>query len=120
MKRLNQECGPNTNTNNGEDFSRTNRPNLTVTPETGTGEVAKPMPATPTPLPPDVPPPAAPAPDAGMNAITGSAAAPGAPPGIAAPAPPGEREGKGDHQPHGSAGSQTGDQPAPPPQPPQE
>jgi type II secretion system protein N len=126
MKRLNQECGPNTNTGNGEDFSRTSRPNLTVTPETGTGEVTRPTmpatPTTPTPMPPDVPPPTAAVQDGGMTPITGSAAAPpGGPPGIAAPAPPGERgDGGKDHQPHGSGGSQTGDQPAPPPTPPQE
>jgi type II secretion system protein N len=129
MKRLNQECGPGTNTNNGEDFSRTsNRPNLTVQPETptqpptgSTGEITRPL-TTPTPTPnatPEAPsiPAAAQTHDAG--AATG--AVPGGPPPTtagsaatgSAPAPgSGER---GSDRGHGSS-----EQPAPPAQPPVE
>ncbi|HEY5947254.1 MAG TPA: type II secretion system protein GspN [Kofleriaceae bacterium] len=131
MKRLNQECGPNTKTNNGEDFSRTNRPNLTIQPDTGSSDTVRPtMPVTPTPAPaPETPPAVAPAHDAG--AATGSAP-PGAPP-TTAPiqgGSPGETRGGAERggaertggerntEGRGSAGSQTGEQPAPPPQQP--
>jgi type II secretion system protein N len=103
MKRLNQECGPGTNINNGEDFSR-NRPNLSV--ESGSpGEVTRPMipspPPSPSPSPTSTPepPPAAPPHD--------PATATGAPPAAAAPAPgsaAGGPAGPGSHQ-AGSGGS---------------
>jgi type II secretion system protein N len=81
MKRLNQECGPNTNTNNGEDFSRSNRPNLTVQPDTGSADPAKPtMPAIPSPTPmpeqPTATPPAQDAGAAGANITGGPAGGP--------------------------------------------
>jgi type II secretion system protein N len=129
MKRLNQECGPGTNTNNGEDFGRNNRPNLTVQPDVGTtgstGEITKPtMPVTPTP---DQPPPPAPGAGHDAGAATGSAPPPGpplpaggtAPPGAApAPAP-----GSGTHAPDGRGSAPASgniDQPAQPQQPPVE
>jgi hypothetical protein len=138
MKRLNQECGPGTNTNNGEDFSRSNRPNLTVQPDQGTpppppvpaatgstGEVTKPLTGEqPTPATP--PQPAAGSHDAGVT--TGSAA-PGGPPlpagGSAMPAPGGPAAGSGTHAPAPDGknpGPPSGniDQPAPPAQPPGE
>ncbi len=127
MKRLNQECGPGTNTNsNGEDFSRpASRPNLTVQPDTGgsgtgtaaapptgsPGETTKPtMPATPTPTPP---PADAAAAGSAVGSATGSGAVGGPPPTPASGAAPGSGvahpEGKGDH----GSGAASGEQPAP-------
>ncbi|HEY5924533.1 MAG TPA: type II secretion system protein GspN [Kofleriaceae bacterium] len=126
MKRLNQECGPNTNTNNGEDFNRPSRPNLAVQPDEG----ARPtMPAVPTPAPvamPETPPATPPGHDAGTGSapVGGPAAGAAAPAGAAPAPPPPDADGRvremkgGDHQP-GSAGSQ--EQPPPTPAaPPQE
>jgi type II secretion system protein N len=133
MKRLNQECGPGTNTNNGEDFSRSNRPNLTVQPDNGTppppppsptgstGEVTKPLNTPEQPMPATPPQPAAGSHDAGV--ATGSAA-PGGPPlpaGGSAAAPPGP--GSGTHAPEGkNPGPPSGNIDTPPPaqQPPVE
>jgi type II secretion system protein N len=120
MKRLNQECGPNTKTGNGEDFNRpTNRPNLTIQPDPATPPPTTPTPTPTVPIPeqPPATPPAPPAPAAG---------APGAPP-TAGPPTGGDMRGErgegrltGDHGSAG-AGSQTGEQPAaPPPAPPPE
>ncbi|HEX5063794.1 MAG TPA: type II secretion system protein GspN [Kofleriaceae bacterium] len=114
MKRLNQECGPGTNTNNGEDFSRSNRPNLTVQPE----EAAKPsVPIPPpTPTPTIEPPPATPPITQPGSAAPGSGAG-SAPPG-AAPIPtgsPGETRGGGDNRGERGSdrGSDRGDHPPP-------
>lgn len=82
MKRLNQECGPSTNTSNQEDF-RDNRPNLTIQPETDvrpTIPAPPPTPTTPTPEPTpepateaaETPPPATP------TGVAPGSAAPGA------------------------------------------
>jgi type II secretion system protein N len=106
MKRLNQECGPNTNTNNAEDF-RANRPNLTVQPD----EAAKPaVPVTPPPPPPaaETPPPAVP-PSIGAGSATGSAASGTA--GSGSASLPHDKAGSG----NGSATS--GEQPPPQPAP---
>jgi type II secretion system protein N len=132
MKRLNQECGPNTNTNNGEDFARPSRPNLTVQPtETGSpGETTRPtMPATPTPSPtPAVPPvEAPPAPGAPQPAGSATGSAPGsaahegpATGAAAAPVPggpPPAGEGRGNRETRGSdhgPGSSDPSAPTPP------
>ena len=94
MRRLNQECGPSTKTNNDEDQSK-HRPTLTVHPDTPkpTGQVARPTPPTPTPPPPTTP--------TARDAGPASGAATTAP----APGMPGSAgELRGDHQ-AGSAGS---------------
>ena len=128
MKRLNQECGAGTNTNNnGEDFNRGNRPNLSVQPDIGSpGEVGKPqmpaIPATPPPPPtyPETPPTAA-LHDGGVAGSAAAAGQPGGPPAAPAPAPPPGSGERGEGGKNGG-GSQTGEQPAPPPpaQPPAE
>jgi hypothetical protein len=117
MKRLNQECGPNTNTNNGEDFNRQpSRPNLTIQPDTATPPPSIPTPPTaPMPEQPPATPPAAPV-------APGAPAPPvGAPPTAGPPAGGDMRGERGEARTpadltSGSAapGSQTGEQPAPP------
>lgn len=121
MKRLNQECGPNTNTNNGEDFDR--RPNLTITPDPGM-KPAVPTPPQPTPTPMPEPPPATPqdastaAPGVVAPGATGGPA--GGPPagsaagGSGSSAGTGERGVDKEHGP-GGAGSAASDQPPPAP-----
>jgi type II secretion system protein N len=139
MKRLNQECGPGTNTSNGEDFSRTaNRPNLTVQPDQGTaptpgsatppppttpgsaaagspGEVTKPLTAAPAPTPPH---------DGGaagsaVGSATGSGVVGGPPPTPASGAvQPGSAGHPADGK--GSAGSAQPGEHVPPAQPPVE
>jgi type II secretion system protein N len=126
MKRLNQECGPGTNTNNnGEDFTRGSRPNLTVQPDTGAagspGEITKPtMPSAPLPTPTqDAAMPPAGQHDAGVatgSAVPGGPA--GGPPQPTPTPPPGSGERGMDGKNHVGSGSI--DQPAPPPQPPVE
>jgi type II secretion system protein N len=115
MKRLNQECGPGTNTNNAEDF-RSNRPNLTVQPD----EAAKPtMPAVPAPPPatPETPPPPPAQETPPPTAPTGAPPPPA--PGSAAEMhkPPGEQPGSA--TPGGSPGESvapiTREAPATPP-----
>lgn len=98
MKRLNQECGAGTNTNNGEDF-RDNRPNLTVQPE----EPAKPtMPAMPAPPPATPEPPPEPPPPPAQETPPPTAT------GAEMP------KGPGDHQPGSAApGGMPGEQVAP-------
>ena len=87
MKRLNQECGPGVQTNNGENFSGTgkpDRPNLTVQPDEGTrpgSAMAAPPPPTPTPM--DTPA----IHDAAVNPNTGGPAGP--PPATPTPLPDG-------------------------------
>lgn len=133
MKRLNQECGPNTNTNrNGEDFraAPAARPNLTVTPDVGTKPaMPAPTPDVPTPPPAATPPPATPPPATPTgSAVPGQPGGPptGAAPGsaVTAPIPPEEREhrgvrGEGEKSPE-HAGSETPAAPPPPAAPPQE
>ncbi len=141
MKRLNQECGPNTNSNgNGEDFNRSNRPSITVQPETpgsgANGESPKPtMPTMPAP-PPATPPEVAPgavhdAGAAGSGSANGSAtgSATGTAPVGAAPVPPpaagsgtAPAQGNGERHFEGRGGSATpggspGEQVAPTGQP---
>jgi hypothetical protein len=106
MKRLNQECGPGTNTNNGENFN--NRPNLTIKND----DVRPPAitPPQPTPMPTTdgaavAPPPAVPPGVQAQDAGTVGAPPTGAPP---APPPPGGPAGP-------PTGSAAGDQPAAPP-----
>jgi type II secretion system protein N len=124
MKRLNQECGPGTNTNTGEDFSA--RPQLTIqSDDVRPPAITPPQPApTPAPEPPPEPPPAVPP---GMQPQDGAGAGtpmPGAPPGgPAGPAAPGgpanelqdrDPERAGDPNNAGSAVG-TGEQPQPTP-----
>jgi len=99
MKRLNQECGPGTNTNgNGENFKndgKPDRPNLTIQPDEKPTTMTAPPPPTPTPA--ETPPaadagvgsnsPAAPLPDG-----NGSSATPAAP--VISNDPPRERAGQ--------------------------
>lgn len=96
MRRLNQDCGPTTNTNNGEDF-REHRPTLTVHPDTPKPTTPTPPPAVPpTPEPPPATPPTRDA-AAGSATVAPVPGAPGSGTGVA-----GEARGS-DHA--GSAGS---------------
>jgi hypothetical protein len=98
MKRLNQECGPDANTNgNGENFNegKPERPNLTVVPEE---KPTAPLPPTPTPTPAEIPPPPPPAHDTNANPPTPTPAQPLPDGSDSAPAitndPPRERAGQ--------------------------
>jgi type II secretion system protein N len=126
MKRLNQECGPGTNTNgNGENFKdgKSERPNLTVQPDEKPTAIAAPPPPTPTPA--ETPPAADAA--VGSASPTGGPAAGPLPDGPAATPvisndPPRERAGQQNRMeppqpplPDGSAGSGSGAANATPP-----
>lgn len=96
MKRLNQECGPGTNSNgNGENFKndgKPERPNLTIQPEEKPPTTMT-APPPPTPTPAETPP----AVEAGSNNPTGSAAVPDGPaatPPVISNDPPRERAGQ--------------------------
>lgn len=94
MKRLNQECGPNTQINNGENFGkdRPDRPGLTVQPT----ETAKPALTTPVPTP--TPTETAPPPPQDTTAMQ-------PPPARPTPTPPPPPEASDGVAPAGSAGS---------------
>jgi type II secretion system protein N len=103
MKRLNQECGPGTKTNNGENFSGgpTAPPKLTVQPAEPPKPPTMNAPTPPIPNEPPAPPPATPTGSATPGSAAamparppgpegeGSAASGAVPPGEVPPPPPG-------------------------------
>jgi type II secretion system protein N len=104
MKRLNLECGPNAKGGPEQNFGGGPhvgaRPNLTVTPEEGSGRTV----GVPTPRPAGISPPPPPPPIAAPARPEGSAAAPPAPP----PPAEGAQPGTGEFAPAGSSAEGSG------------